>query len=194
MAINRFSQSTAQSAFPKFTNLWDGTTATSAFDSLGAVVVSSTASSVAFSSIPQTYTHLQIRFSAQDNRGTYADSELKIQFNSDTGNNYRSHYLRGNGAVEALDNGQSTRIVQSCTATLAGSNFASGVIDILDYTSTSKYKTIRIFGGFDNSSSGGIWMRTGLWMSSSAMTSVQIGSDLGSALNQYSSFALYGIK
>lgn len=165
------------------------------FESISTVSVGSGgSSSVSFSSIPGTYAHLQLRYIVQDNRGTYADSEMKIQFNSDTGSNYRGHYMRGTGATESYDNGQLARIVQSCTATAAGSTFAAGIIDILDYANANRYKTIRILGGFDNNTSGGIWFRGAYWMSNSAITSIQIGSDLGSSINQYSHFALYGIK
>lgn len=165
------------------------------FESIATVSVGSGgSSSVSFSSIPNTYTHLQLRYIAQDNRGTFADSEMKIQFNSDTTQNYSGHYVRGTGSVEAAWNGNETRLKQNCTSTAAGSNFAAGVIDILDYANTNKYKTVRILGGFDNNTSGGIWLRSGLWMSTSAISSIQIGSDLGTSLNQYSHFALYGIK
>ena len=169
--------------------------AATSFESIATVSVGSGgSSSVSFSSIPNTYTHLQLRYIAQDNRGTFADSEMKIQFNSDTTQNYSGHYIRGTGSVEAAWNGNETRLKQNCTSTAAGSNFAAGVIDILDYANTNKYKTVRILGGFDNSSSGGIWLRSGLWMSTSAISSIQIGSDLGTSFNQYSHFALYGIK
>ena len=98
MAINRLSQSTAQSAFPKFTNFWDGTTATSSFDSLGSVYLSSTASSITFSSIPQTYTHLQVRGISRNSANVSGDL-VQYRLNSDSGSNYFSHWLVGSGAA-----------------------------------------------------------------------------------------------
>lgn len=165
------------------------------YESIATVTVGSGgSSSIDFTSIAGTYAHLQLRYIVQDNRGTFADSEFRMRFNGDTGSNYSGHYLRGTGSIEANWNGTLNRIVQSCTATAAGSNFATGVIDILDYANTNKYKTVRILGGFDNNTSGGIWIRSGLWMNTNAITSIKIESDLGSALNQYTQFALYGLK
>ena len=150
---------------------------------------------VTFSNIPTTYSHLQLRFTAQDNRGTYNNSELRIRFNSDSGSNYRAHYIVGDGSsVSAADNGNITYMPANVTSTAAGSIFSATIIDILDYANTNKYKTSRALDARELNGSGAIFLRSYLWMSTSAVTSITIESNLGTALNQYSSFALYGIK
>lgn len=197
MAINRFSQSTAQSAFPKFTNLWDGTTATSAFDSLGSVYVSTATSTITFSSIPQTYQHLEIRSHAASSASN--NQYVKLVLNSDTGANYAEHHLSGNGtstpsgANSSLSNG-GFFWAMGIPGTSLTSVFAAGATSILDYSSTSKYKTVLSFDGFDANGSGGIELVSNLWQSTSAVTSITLTVNEGYNFRQYSSFSLYGVK
>ena len=172
-----------------------------AYDSIATVTVGAGGSStVSFTSIPSTYTHLQLRWIAQDNRATYNDSELLFRVNSDSGNNYAWHYLRGNGAsVEANASTSTSSWVQTVTASSATNNFCPGVMDILDYANTSKYKTMRTLVGYDNNNSGTgsvglLSLRSGLWQNTNAITSITITSSLGTSINQYSNFALFGIR
>jgi hypothetical protein len=153
-------------------------------------------SSVVFSSIPASYTHLQIRGIYRSSRASTRDN-LALQFNTDTAANYSDHELYGTGssALAAATTSATSAISGTTSAASIASNiFGSGVIDILDYANTNKYKTIRALSGFDdNSSSGQIWFFSGNWRSTSAITSITIFAQTGN-LTQYSSFALYGIK
>jgi len=73
--------------------------------------------------------------------------------------------------------------------------FGAGIIDILDYKDTNKYKTIRSIAGYeDNSQEGAVGIFYGAWRSTAAITSLTIVSTDGTGLTQYSSFSLYGIK
>jgi hypothetical protein len=123
---------------------------------------------------------------------------LSIQFNSDTGSNYARHYLYGDGSspYAGASTSQTSANIGAQGAALSGSNvFGVGVIDILDYTSTNKYKTVRCLSGDDRNGSGDIQLSSGLWMSTSAISSITLLAQTGSAnFAQYSSFALYGIK
>ena len=163
---------------------------------LGAVNVGSAgAASVTFSSIPSTYTHLQIRAFC---KCTTADSFVQSiygQFNSDTGSNYARHFLNGSGSAVATNGfaNQTSMFFGTNINATATSVFAANVIDILDYANTNKYKTTRSFSGADNNGAGFVQFMSGLWMNTAAITSITI---LPNADNfaQYSSFALYGIK
>jgi hypothetical protein len=155
------------------------------------------ASNLTFTNIPNTYTHLQIRAIG---RGTVAQGEMQIfvRFNSDTGNNYSSHLLRGDGSAVATASSTSNSKIDGVTR-MSAANATSGifgvsVIDVLDYANTNKYKTLRALGGVDANGSGQVYYKSGLWMSTSAITSVTIGIDDGGNFAQYSQFALYGIK
>jgi hypothetical protein len=159
-----------------------------------ATVDAAGASSITFSSIPSTYKHLQIRFIANNTSNTYQ----KIQFNSDTtGADYYGHNLYGTGSAaggSALPGSSYSAIVMSGGGLGSGNYFGSGVIDILDYANTNKYKTVRALNGFDtNGGADGqfIELASGLWQSTSAINTIKIFGN-GSNYNQYSKFALYG--
>ena len=69
--------------------------------------------------------------------------------------------------------------------------FNGGVIDILDYADTNKYKTARILCGADNNSAGEVGIFSGSWRNTAAITSIQINL---ANFTEGSKFALYGIK
>ena len=162
------------------------------------LVGSAGASTVTFSNIPQTYKHLQLRILGRTDRATAGDA-IRIQFNSDTtSGNYRSHMLYGDGAsVLSLNLGNTAGITSyAISAAGAGANiFGVMIIDFLDYGNANKYKTVRSLSGFDVNGSGGeCHFSSGVWMSSSAITSLTIIPNVGTNFVQYSSFALYGIR
>jgi hypothetical protein len=167
------------------------------YDSIATVTVSSPVSSISFTSIPATYKHLQIRSIA---RGTVAQGEMQTfyQFNSDTGSNYAYHILRGNGSAAFADGIASATSASAATrysaANATSGIFGAGVTDILDYANTSKNKTIRNLGGVDANGSGQVYFTSGLWMNTSAITSIYIGINDGGNFAQYTQFALYGVK
>jgi len=149
---------------------------------------------VTFSSIPQDYTHLQIRGIA---RGASTTANIDIQFNGDTATNYSRHYVYGDGSVTASSNAATINFIRASTVSSSSSTasvFGGFVLDILDYSNTNKFKTTRSIGGLDNNGSGEIGLRSGNWRSTSAITSIKLWTGDATNLAQYSSFALYGIK
>jgi hypothetical protein len=169
------------------------------YESIATVDVGSGgASSVTFSSIPSTYTHLQIRAIAQTNRTTSAQDSGKVVFNSDTGgSSYGSHFLTGDGASATASNSISNAFMYIARFGTTNSTniFGTIVIDILDYTNTNKYKTIRYLGATEQNGSGYIELGSGLYSSStSAITNINIAPVTGTLWRQYSSFALYGVN
>jgi len=162
------------------------------YESIATVSVTSNTASVTFSSIPATYTHLQIRathlFSQADGTGW-------IEFNSDTGNNYSMHRIIGNGSTVSGQSGSGSYPYGWClVATPTNTNaVGGGIIDILDYTNTNKYTTVRSLSGTDSNGFGYITFNSFAWLNTNAVTQIKILPSSGT-LNQYSSFALYGIK
>lgn len=150
------------------------------------------AANVEFTSIPGYYEHLQIRFITRF--GSVA--VFKITANSDTGSNYSWHEMQGNGSSATANAGSSSTFMYAAYSNgfSATSNiFGAGVMDILDYTNTNKYKTFRMLSGYDANGSGGLQLNSGLWQNSSIITSIKIEPNT-STFQQYSTFALYGIK
>jgi hypothetical protein len=163
------------------------------YESIATVTVGSGGvSDVTFSSIPSTYKHLQIRathlFSQADGTGW-------IQFNGDTGNNYSMHRLIANGSTVSAQNASGGYPYGWClVATPTVTNTpGSGVIDILDYTNTNKNTTVRSLSGTDANGYGYLTFNSFAWLNTNAVTQIKILPS-GGTLNQYSSFALYGIK
>jgi len=161
-----------------------------AYDALASVTVpSGGVASVNFAAIPTEYKHLQIRVTQLNS--TTASTILRI--NGDSGSNYSRHYLYGSGSVAGSAGvGSQTGIpvVYNESTTYA----AVGIIDILDYRSVIKNKTVRSLEGYDANGSGYLFFYSGSWMnSSSAITSLTLSPD-GGTFNQFSSFALYGVK
>jgi hypothetical protein len=159
------------------------------------------AATVTFSSIAGTYSHLQLRHFCITNRGTYAIEDLKINFNSDTAANYSYHNVRGNGSATAAGGagGASFIYLDVASGTSVSNFFGVGVTDILDYSNTNKYKTTRSLTGIDTNGSvagefGRVALQSGSWRNTAAVTSIVIAPLNGTQFNQYSSFALYGIK
>jgi hypothetical protein len=148
-----------------------------------------------FTSIPATYTHLQIRGIGRCNQAGSGVTTTTYRFNSDTGSNYAYHNLTGNGTAASAGAAatQTNIVLTDFPQNTATSNaFGVTVMDILDYANTNKYKTIRALNGADLNGSGQISLTSGLWMDTSAITSITINP--ASSAVQYTNFALYGIK
>lgn len=173
---------------------------TNSYESIATVTVGAGgSSSISFSSIPNTYKHLQIRGIVRGNRSSGNDI-LSIQFNGDTTTtNYYGHRLFGDGAnagagVQTSSSGFYAWAVDMPAANAAANVFGDFVIDVLDYTNSNKYKTGRSLIGYDLNGSGFVGLASQLWMSTSAVTSITLAPQYGTGLLQYSQFALYGIK
>ena len=179
---------------------WGAFVAGGSYESIASTTVGSGGSAdVEFTSIPGTYTHLQIRGIAKWSDTSDDRQLLRVEFNSDTGSNYARHLVGGNGSSAFADGVASTTARSG--ARLISSNasyanmFTAYVFDILDYTNTNKYTTVRVLGGFDTN--GGsfqeVVLGSFLWQNTAAITNIKLLP--GSAnLAQYSQFALYGIK
>lgn len=174
-----------------------GAGAATSYDSIATVTVGGGgASSISFTSIPATYTHLQVRCFV---RSAGASANLTMQINGDTANNYTYHVLYGDGSTVTAA-GAGTGLPYNFTGYMPISSstanaFGTAVTDILDYTNTSKYKTTRSLVGADMNGSGLVQLASGLWLNTNAITQLDFKvSNGGSNFAQYSSFALYGIK
>lgn len=169
---------------------------TPSYESIATVTVGAGGStSIAFSSIPSTYSHLQIRSIAKDGSSGGVGWMLMRYNGSSTGSDYiYLGYLLGDGSTA------STAIAVTSTYTYAGqiggstsTTFGAGIIDILDYANTNKFKTVRIQSSIDNNGSGSVIMTEGAYLQNTAISSLTITPANGS-FAQYSTFALYGIK
>jgi hypothetical protein len=171
-----------------------GRVPSTSYESIATVSVGSGgASDITFSSIPSTFTHLQIRFNLF-NAGSGASF---IQVNGDTGNNYSYHYLGRAGASTVVAGGDPNqpRIFMGNTSQVNNRNL-SHIIDILDYKNTNKAKSIKILSGIQAQPTGTadwIGLSSGAWYNTSAITSIRL-FQTGGTFTQYTKASLYGIK
>lgn len=173
---------------------------TGAYDALATVTVpSGGVSSVTFAGIPTGYKHLQIRGIAKGNRATYVD-DLGMRLNGDIASNYSFHRLYGFGVGSGGADGSATQtsmnIAQMAGGTVNNSlGMGAVVVDILDYASITKNKTVRSLSGYDDNGQGAIEFASGSWYNSStAISSITLLPLIGTNIAEYSQFSLFGVK
>lgn len=193
--ITTVKTSSVVQGMPKYRSMLAGNPAyiPSSYESIATATGTGSSGTITFSSIPSTFKHLQIRCSFLVSAGC----SIKLQVNGVGGTSYAWHSLNGNGTAVAANAAASVPfpyvagIVNNASTTQP--NVA--IIDILDYTSTTKNKTIRTFNGFDANGSGEVNVLSGLFNNTNAITSVSISSESGTQnFTTSSTFALYGIK
>ena len=176
---------------------WASANATS-FESIATAVGTGSSGTITFSSIPSTYKHLQVRFIARDTGAGTTTNIVSINLNADgTSANYARHALVGNGtAASAEASTASTQLGPWCANGGTSANIMGvGIIDLIDYASTTKNKTIRAFGGANantTSTSFEVNLTSLLWKNTNAVTSLSLVC--GNNFTTSSTFALYGIK
>ena len=167
---------------------------TGSYESIATVNVGSGGqANITFSSIPSTYKHLQIRMMSR--KSTNGSTQNIMQFNGDTGANYKAHYIIAfaDGIYYGSDGPNNIGLWFTAANNALANTFAATVIDVLDYQDTNKYKTTRAINGDDYNGSGDISFLSGLWTSTSAINSITLAPLSGNFV-QYSQAALYGIK
>lgn len=164
-----------------------------AYDALA--VATPSGSDVVFTGIPSGYKHLQIRAIAKTTRNDASVDTMYLRFNGDTGSNYNVHTLSGDGSAASSSSYPGTTLWGTWSLTDAQSQantFAVSIIDILNYSSTDKFKTTRSLGGADKNGSGTVDFFSGLWKNTSAINSIRIFAE-GNYVSG-TQFALYGVK
>jgi hypothetical protein len=170
--------------------------ASGSYESIATVTAAGGETTLTFSSISGTYKHLQVRWIA---RSTGYAEYIFGQANATGG--YANHALAGNGSSASAAGTTSNTYIEmqggACQNTAPAGTFGSGILDIIDYASTTKYKTFRYFVGYDTN--GTVDQRVqlgsalGTGITTSAITSLTFRLDTGN-FAAGSMFSLYGIK
>ena len=164
------------------------------YESIATVTPSGT--TVTFSSIPQTYKHLQVRILSRTTRSDASVDGIYLRMNGDTAANYSSHLFQGNGSAAAASASTGAALIvgayNGADAQTAANIFSTSVWDILDYTDTNKYKTTRNLFAYDANGSGTVTFGSGNWRNTNAITSLTFLAEGTFVANSH--FALYGIK
>lgn len=160
------------------------------YEPLAITTLSSASSTITFSNIPSTYTDLRIVLVGT---GSSNNANMYLTFNSDTGTNYSSTYLTGNGT--AASSGRLTNNPNIYISAGVGLNTTipgMRLIDILSYAG-STYKSTVHSESTDLNGSGTTSVSVGLWRSTAAITTIALTQGSGN-FNTGTTATLYGIK
>jgi hypothetical protein len=150
---------------------------------------------ITFSSIPQTYKHLQIRVVGKTTTGS-TEAGLFLRFNNDSLSNYRTHWVVGNGtSLTSIDSAAATDIWSyQITGSTNANIFGAAIIDILDYSSVAKNKVTKTLGGYAGIGTfqNKMAFASGLWNNAAAINTIQVLTS-GNFITA-SRVSLYGIK
>lgn len=152
-------------------------------------------SAIFFNDIPQTFTHLQVRVFGRGGVASTGSNIYTNWYGSTSASTYSDHRLGGDGstAYSAADTGLPYIFGG---AMFSGANATANImgtciIDILDYTNTNKFKTLRMIGGNDRNGSGQAILASGLIQFSGAITTGYV--DTEGAFTTATRVDLYGI-
>jgi len=148
----------------------------------------SSASTVTFSSIPSTYTDLVL---IMQSATTPSADDIGMRFNNDSGTNYSSTAVSGNGSSAYSDRSSNALSIQLDYRSYDSTTLSRmSVINIQNYANTSTYKTAILR---NSNANVGVEATVGLWRSTSAITRVDLYGIGGNSFASGSTFTLYGI-
>lgn len=156
------------------------------YESIATVTLSSAQNTITFTSIPQTYKHLQIRmigFSSNENYH-YMSSNLTV--------GRRHTFYHTSSVVLGTNSGEDPGLPLN----IGGMNgIFTNIIDIADYTSTNKLKAFKSHLSNDRNGSGQQVFVMGHWtQAGTALTSLTFTMGASGNFNQHTDIALYGIR
>ena len=161
------------------------------YEPIATTTLSTSTATVTFSSISSSYTDLLIIANVKQ---TTSNNGLRFRFNSDTGTNYSSTYVYGNGS-SAISGRESS--ISSGYAVYTSSNTSLEMMaqfHIFNYANNTTYKTTIGRGARASEMADAT---VSLWRSTSAITSISLAAGAGFPTNNFdtgSTFTLYGIK
>ena len=149
------------------------------------------ASSVTFSSIPATYTDLQLVCSS---RVDGSNGTIVWKFNTDTtASNYTEKYLGGNGSTASSGGSNNPWYSHSNDSTTTTSTFENTSVYIPNYTSGNQKSVSVDTVSENNSTTAYAQFFAGIWTGTSAINAITLTPYSGNFV-QYSTFYLYGIS
>ena len=159
------------------------------YEPIATSTLGSAASSITFSSIPQTYTDLRLVWNIT---GLSGANDPGIQFNGYTGTGYGTLFTRGNGTAvtsSKLANSTENKIYMNGYVTSTQTMY---VVDIFSYANTSIYESCLFTSSGDANGSGQVSFGIGCRFMTTAITSLTCMVNSGT-LNAGTNATLYGI-
>lgn len=143
--------------------------------------------------IPSGYRHIRVESSLFT---TVGGGSPQIRFNGDSGNNYSNHMVYGTGTAASIGYNTSNSGMYFGGANIGTTtNYPlTSIIDVLDYASTSKNKTVKTFTGLDSNGNSEIALFGGAWYNASSPVSSMTIYASGKTIAENSTFTLIGYK
>jgi hypothetical protein len=164
----------------------------STYTPIATTTLGSNQNDITFSSIPSTYTDLVIVFTGNSTNTGSSSNGMRCRVNSDTGTNYSTTYLNGDGSTASSSRATSTAYFEvGEIAQTSNTSPTVTIIQIMNYANSTTYKTIlaRV-----NTATVITQATVSLWRSTSAINSVTLSRDFGTnQLKVGSTATLYGI-
>jgi hypothetical protein len=158
---------------------------TATYIALANVTLSTSDSSITFSSIPNTYRDLVIVITGN----TTANADLGLRLNSDSGANYSFIYMGGNGSTTLSGSATGQTQVVLDGYFWRSTEISTCIAYIMDYSATDKHKTIL---SRNNVAGGGTDAFANRYASNSAITSVEVRNPAQSFASG-TTITMYGI-
>ena len=156
---------------------------------IASTTLSSAASTITFSSIPNTYTDLRLVWTGTS---TINVVSMRLRFNADSATNYSNTSLFGDGS--AAGSGRNTNRSQIDLPPTGGVSTTVPTfitVDVFSYAG-STFKTVLATGSDDRNGSGYATRDVGLWRSTSAITEFTLSLSSGN-FAAGTTATLYGI-
>lgn len=155
---------------------------TATYTPLQTITLSSSASSVTFGSIPNTFKDLIVVIAGTSS----AAATFGVRFNSDSANNY--NYVEMNSQAGVVD--QSAGSLNYALVGRTNTSQSTNIGQIMDYSATDKHKIVLGRGG---SASEIVRASASRWANTAAVTTVSVISST-SSFSSGTTVSLYGIS
>jgi hypothetical protein len=165
-----------------------GNLVTNSYESIATQSVVSPTALITFSSIPSTYINLQVRIFAQSSTG--GNQAYQMYFNNDTSlSSYAYNCFGGDGSSFTQN-----VLSQAHIGSNRSNAWNTTIVNIIDYTDTSKLKTRQSVSGSMSQTDGSCFYYGGIWNNTSAVNRIDFANTAGANFITGSVFALYGMK
>jgi len=163
---------------------------TSTYELIATTTLTSTSSSVVFSSIPQTYTDIVVVFTGQNTTSTTAMTG-EVDINSDGGNNYSSTWINTSNV-----SGRGVGNNGGYIGALNQNSISIYIINFMNYSNTTTYKSWISRWGTQSGPAQDAGTIVGMWRNTSAITSLNFNRPAGESgsFDVGCVWSLYGIK
>jgi hypothetical protein len=158
----------------------------STYTPIATTTLGSTNTSVTFNSFSG-YTDLVLVFSV---KAATANLNTGIRFNSDSGSNYNSTSLEGNGSTTRSQVFNSADFIRTDSYSFVPTDsFSVKIVNIENYANSTTYKTALTRS---NTASAGVDAFVGMWRNTNAITAIEVYAR-NDTFAIGSTFTLYGI-